>query len=210
MKKRAILFANGEVTEREVVIARQSLFDLVVAVDGGIAHVERFGFVPDVVVGDFDSMPVDSRNRYPDTRFVHLPSQEQCDLEKSLIFCKKERITAITLLGATGKRLDHTLGNLSLLTRYDRDLALRILTPEAEVFIVRNRKELEGIPGQGLSLLPMGEARLITTTGLKYPLSGETLAFGKREGTSNEFSNNHCTVSLKSGLLFMFRLYRKD
>lgn len=209
MKKSAILFANGQVTEREIAIAKENRFDLVVAADGGISNAERFGFVPDTVVGDFDSLPPDSQKRFPDTRFVHLPSQEQCDLEKALIFCEKEGITAVTLLGATGNRLDHTLGNLSLFTRYDGDLALRILTPEAEVFIVREHKELEGVPGQGVSLVPMGKARLVTTTGLKYPLSGETLAFGQREGTSNEFSSNHCTVSLTGGLLFLFRLYRE-
>jgi thiamine pyrophosphokinase len=207
MKKRAILFANGQVTEREVSIARGIGFNLVVAADGGIVHVERFGLVPNIVVGDFDSLPMDSRSRFPDAHFIHRPSQDQCDLEKALIQCEKEQITAITLLGATGKRPDHTLGNLSLLTRYDRRFQIRILTPEAEVFIVRDHLELEGMPGQGVSLVPIGEARLVSTTGLKYPLTGENLTFGKREGTSNEFSSHRCTVSLESGLLIVFRLY---
>lgn len=207
MKKRAILFANGQVTEREVSITKKNRFDVVVAADGGIVHAERFGFVPDIVVGDFDSLPPGSQGRLQNTRFVHRPSQDQCDLEKSLIYCEKEELTSLILLGAAGKRLDHTLGNLSLLTRYDRRFQLRVLTPEAEVFIVRDRLELEGMPGQGVSLVPIGEARLVSTTGLKYPLSGETLAFGKREGTSNEFSSHRCTVSLENGLLIVFRLY---
>ncbi|NOY23508.1 MAG: thiamine diphosphokinase [Acidobacteria bacterium] len=210
MKKLAILFANGQVTEREVTIAMQTTFDLVVAADGGIVHAERFGFVPDAVVGDFDSLPPDSKKRFQNTRFIYRPSQEQCDLEKALIFCKSEGIAAVTLLGATGKRLDHTLGNLSLLTRYDRNLTLRILTPEAEIFIVRECLELEGVPGQAVSLMPMGEATHVTTTGLEYSLSGETLAFGQREGTSNEFSSKRCTISLTDGLLFVFRLYQEN
>lgn len=210
MKKRAILFANGQVTEREVSIAKKNRFDVVVAADGGIVHAERFGFVPDIVVGDFDSLPPGSRDRFQNTCFVHRPSQDQCDLEKSLIYCEKEEITSLILLGAAGKRLDHTLGNLSLLTRYDRRFQLRVLTPEAELFIVRDRLELEGMPGQGVSLVPIGEARLVSTTGLKYPLSEETLAFGKREGTSNEFSSHRCTLSLKSGLLIVFRLYLEN
>ncbi|PJB83722.1 MAG: thiamine diphosphokinase [Acidobacteria bacterium CG_4_9_14_3_um_filter_49_7] len=207
MKKRAILFANGQVTEREVSIARGIGFDLVVAADGGIVNAERFDLVPNIVVGDFDSLPENSRTLFPEIHFVHRPSQDQCDLEKALIHCEKEQITAITLLGATGKRPDHTLGNLSLLTRYDRHFQIRTLTPEAEVFIVRDHLELEGMPGQGVSLVPIGEARLVTTTGLKYPLTGETLAFGKREGTSNEFSSHRCSVSLESGLLIVFHLY---
>ncbi len=210
MKKQAILFANGEVTEREAAIAKQTAFDFVVAADGGIIHAERFGFIPDAVVGDFDSLPADNQTRFPDTRFIHRPSQEQCDLEKALIFCKSEGISTVTLLGATGKRLDHTLSNLSILTRYDQNLTLRILTPEAEVFIVRKHLELEGVPGQAVSLMPIGETTHVTTTGLKYPLSGETLAFGQREGTSNEFSSKHCTISLTGGLLFVFRLYPEN
>ncbi len=210
MKNRAILFANGQVTEREIAISRKTAFDMVVAADGGIVHAERFGFVPDAVVGDFDSLPPDSRKRFPGTRFVHQPSEERCDLEKTLIFCEKERISAITLLGVTGKRLDHTLGNLSLLIRYDRRFSLRILTPEAEVFIVRDSIKLDGIPGQGISLLPMGEAEEVSTSGLKYPLSCETLAFGQREGTSNEFSDSCCSISISGGLLFVFRLYPEN
>ncbi len=210
MKKRAILFANGEVTKREIAIAEQSGFDFVVAADGGIVHAERFGFIPNAVVGDFDSLPEGIHKRYPRTRFVHRPSQEQCDLEKALIFCEEEGVSDITLLGTTGKRLDHTLGNLSLIARYDRCFRLRILTPEGELFIVRSRLKLEGIPGQGISLAPMGEAKDVSTSGLKYPLNHENLTFGEREGISNEFSRSHCEISITGGLLLVFRLYTTE
>ncbi|NOZ12283.1 MAG: thiamine diphosphokinase [Acidobacteria bacterium] len=207
MKKQAVLFANGEVTKRETAIAGQSGFDIVVAADGGIAHAKRFGYTPDAVVGDFDSLPEGIHRLFPRTRFIRRPSQEQCDLEKALIFCEEEGISTVILLGATGKRPDHTLGNLSVLLRHDRKLSLRILTPESEIFIVRKTLELKGIPGQAVSLVPMGEAIQVSTTGLKYPLNSETLRFGEREGTSNEFSSSRCSISLSGGVLFVFRLY---
>ncbi len=207
MKKRVILFANGTVTKREISIVAENQFDLIVAADGGLSNAEHFGFIPDAVVGDFDSLPAGSQRHFPETRFVHRPSQNRCDLEKALIFCGENRCTDITVLGATGKRLDHTLGNLSLLTRYDARFHLRVLTPDAEVFIVRDKLKLTGKPGQSISLISLGEAQSVMTTGLKYPLSGDPLIFGQREGTSNEFSAGECTVSIRGGLLFVFRAY---
>jgi len=199
-----LLFANGEVSRREIALIRSMAFDRVAAADGGLLAALNHGFRPDAVIGDFDSVPAEIKGSLSAVHWVHRPSQEQCDLEKALAWLKETGSTAVTVLGFAGKRLDHTLSNLSVLARWDRELDLTLLTPDAEVFIVRDRVELIGNPGRLVSLVPFCSADQVVTTGLRYPLNKEPLAFGKREGVSNEMTGESATITIGGGLLFVF------
>ena len=123
--KNALLFANGEVTAKELNKVKGRSFDVVVAADGGAGNALLSVFLPDYIVGDLDSMTPEIKEKLPETQFIRKPSQELNDLEKTLIFCEEKGITEITLLGITGKRLDHTLNNLSVLCRYIQKFHLK-------------------------------------------------------------------------------------
>ena len=201
--KRALLIANGEVGPREAEFVKDLKVDLVVAADGGAHNALFFGIRPDIVVGDFDSVTDATRETLKGITWIHRPSQEYNDLEKALIYCREQKICHVTLVGFTGKRLDHTLGNLSVLMRYDAVFKLDLKAPDADLFLVRDHLELQGIPGQHVSLVPLGRVEGLTTRGLKYPLHCEDLEFGKREGTSNQVMEGTFSVSLTSGVLLL-------
>ncbi len=202
--KRALFFANGEVTKHEMQLVDGEEFDVVIAADGGAVSAEKWGWIPDFVVGDLDSISADLKRRLKETRFVYRPDQDSNDLEKTLRFCEEQKITAITLFGISGRRLDHTLNNLSVLARFDRKFEFTILDPYARIYFIRDEFRVEGQPGQTISLIPLGKAEGVVTTGLEFPLQGEDLLFGTREGLSNVMTGHTAQVRIKKGLLLAF------
>jgi len=117
--------------------------------------------------------------------------------------------TRISILGATGGRLDHTLGNLFLLARcLPGGIPACIMDQEQCVHLTDQTLTLAGTVGDTLSLLPATpEVSGVSLTGLEYPLNEATLTFGTSWGMSNVFVETQATVSLRSGRLFVFHLY---
>ena len=204
---RAILFANGTVTGPELRGLTPETFSRIIAADGGSTAALQHGFIPDTVVGDFDSITADVKIRLKNADWAHRPSQELCDLEKALILCLEAGLTDLTVVGFAGKRLDHTWANLSILARYDRRFRFTLLTPHARLYLVRDRIQLDTRPGQTVSLVPLLPVDTVTTNGLRYPLNGEPLAMAFREGTSNEATETEVSITISGGLLAVFVAY---
>ena len=205
--KHALFFANGTVTEDEFLKIREEEFDLIVAADGGVLNALDGGYRPNYVVGDLDSITPEIKAQLPETAFFQRPSQELNDLEKALIFCGEQGVTRITLLGIGGKRLDHTLNNLSVLCRYDQNFEMTIYDAHSRIYIVRNEWHFSGKPNQLISLIPIETVEDIKTEGLAFPLNDESLIFGEREGLSNYIVSNPVRITIKNGLLFIFVIY---
>lgn len=209
--KSAILFADGELSNWVKQQVSGQSFDVVVAADGGARPALQCGFPPHYVVGDLDSLTADLRARLTVgegtvAQIIRRPSQYRNDLEKALQFCRELEITDITLVGISGGRLDHTLTNLSVLGRYDQMFRLTIYDTRGWIYLVREQWRYEGPAGQVISLIPMGRAQGIVTHGLRYPLRGETLELGKREGLSNRISASPVEIRVEKGLLCIYLL----
>lgn len=204
--KRALFFAHGDVSENEFRKIKNIQFDIIIAADGGARNALQGGYRPDYVVGDLDSITTDIKSKLPETQFIHRPSQELNDLEKALMFCREQEVTDITLLGISGKRLDHTLNNLSVLCRYDQFFEMTIYDAHSRIYIVREKWQYSGKPKQLISLIPMETAQGVKTDGLAFPLNNEPLIFGEREGLSNYIVSNPVKVCIQRGLLFIFVL----
>lgn len=204
--KRALFFAHGEVTEKEFRKIRDERFDLVIAADGGALNALSGGYLPDYVVGDLDSITPGVEKQLSGAKLISRPSQELNDLEKALQFCEELGLRDITLLGIGGKRLDHTLNNLSVLSRYDERFHFTIYDAYSRIYLVRKRWEYSGTINQLISLIPLGRVEGVVTEGLAFPLKNEPLVFGEREGLSNYIVSNPVRVSVRSGLIFIFVL----
>jgi thiamine pyrophosphokinase len=169
--------------------------DQLIAADGGAAYALAAGHVPDIVVGDLDSLNPQDRHHLEarGVRFeVHPRAKDETDLELALGCAVAQEAGEITILGALGGRLDHTLGNLLLLT--DARWAgarLRLVGEGVLVLAVRSGGEarIEGEPGDLVSLLPLGgDAPGVHTEGLAWQLDGDTLVFGHTRGVSNQLT----------------------
>jgi thiamine pyrophosphokinase len=140
--------------------------------------------------------------RYP-------PEKDETDLELAIEAALEQGAASIQIVAALGDRLDHTLGNIYLLTQPRlASLDVRLMDGEQEVFLIRNETTLSGQPGQIVSLIPlMGPVPGVTTGQLAYPLRHETLYPDKTRGISNVMTAETATVSIDDGILLCIHTY---
>jgi thiamine pyrophosphokinase len=202
----AVIIANGEIPSRFRVRGIVRLASKVVCADGGARHALRLGVQPDIVIGDLDSFPSRAFERLKRTKIVSSKSQDRTDLEKAIRYLLKEKAKRIVILGATGKRIDQTLGNVALLAKYHKKATLTLIDPTGEVDIVHSRKRFRAKPGAVVSLIPLGEGVRVTTRGLRYALKNELLEFGSR-GVSNVAVGPTVEIAVRGGKLFVVKLF---
>lgn len=118
----AVILADGEQPEHDVPLRLLREAPYVVCCDGAIQRCDW----ADAVVGDGDSIPSWAREEY-DFMFHQVDEQDDNDLTKATRFCIGKGFRRIVYLGATGRREDHTLGNISLLVRYAREFGIEPL-----------------------------------------------------------------------------------
>ena len=115
----AVILANGEYPSSFLPLQILDEAPYVVCCDGGADTFISNGRLPDVIVGDGDSLSATTRERYA-TLLYHNPDQETNDQTKAVQFLLAQGKRRIAIVGATGKREDHTIGNISLLIEYLR------------------------------------------------------------------------------------------
>jgi thiamine pyrophosphokinase len=202
---RAIVIANGHVGN-EVSRAQTWPHDLVICADGGAQHALALGLVPDVIIGDLDSLDGDLQARLEGGGcqvLVHPTRKDETDLELALRYAVDHGVDEILILGALGGRIDQALANILLLALPELEaVKMRIVAGDQEMFLIRDQAFIEGQVGDTVSLLPIaGDVTGITTEGLEYPLQRSTLKFGPALGVSNVLTAPVARVQVERGLL---------
>ena len=206
---RAIIIAGGQ-TEGQGWQRWVREGDWIVGADGGAVRALSWGLIPDLVIGDMDSLPERSRAVLVSEgcRFVEHPrAKDETDLELALVHAVREGAQEIIVLGALGGRLDHALANILLLTLPSlAGVTVRIAEGDQQAFLARGGEavDLEGAPGDLVSLVPLGgDVRGVTTQGLAWALKEGTLQFGSSRGVSNEMTADRAGVQVGQGLLLI-------
>ena len=199
----AVILADGEFPTADIPlqILREAKF--LCCCDGAVAKAIAQGFMPDAIVGDGDSLTPEFKTRY--AAIIHLESeQDDNDLTKATRFCLEKGFRRIAYLGTTGKREDHTIGNIFLLPRYVREFGIfpEIYTDHGWFSVVNGTTELNTFPGQQVSLFNV-TARKVEGEGFVWqPYTYEELW----QGTLNEAKGDR--ILLKTdGILVIFRTY---
>ena len=182
--------------------------DLVICADGGVRHARRLGLVPGLVIGDLDSLDAGDAEflERSQVRIIRHPvDKDATDGELAADWAMDNGATAITLIGATGTRLDHTLANLLLLKNMaDRGVPGWIMDEHNLIRLTTRTLTLTGSPGDFLSIIPVGGTAVgVTLTGLDFPLTRATIPMGSTLGVSNRFSGTEATVTLEQGTLLV-------
>ena len=153
---------------------------VLVCADGGADHALALGWMPDAVIGDFDSLGQAARARISPDRLLHVPDQDTTDFDKCLAHVAAPMVLA---LGFTGGRLDHTLASLATLARNPSRRVL-LLGAEDVALLAPPALSVDLPPGMRLSLFPMAPVTG-RSTGLEWPLAGLEFAPAGIIGTSN-------------------------
>ena len=204
--QRVVIFANGELNDPDAVLSIIREDDYIIAVDGGLKHVFLLGLVPHVLIGDLDSVLKEYLQRLEkeDCDIIRFqPEKDETDLELAFQFALQKGFHNICVVSALGGRLDHSLGNLFMLTRPEfSDCDIRFEDGKNEAFLIRSRGQIYGRPGDVVSLLPITHVvEGVSTEGLIYPLQEETLFRHQTRGISNEMLGEEALVKIKKGQL---------
>lgn len=206
---KAVIIAHGfyskEALKREVEDA-----NLVICSDGGSIYAYKEGIVPDLIVGDFDSISKEVYNHFKllGTEFYEFPKDKDYTDTELCIDCAIDRgAKIITIVSGLGSRIDHSLINIGLLYKILKSkLKGYIATDDAYIYLCDDKIKLEGKKGDTLSLIPLTmEVNGIVTAGLKYPLDNGSISIGQSIGVSNEFLSKECSIQVKEGILIIVK-----
>ena len=184
---------------------------VVIAADSGLDHAYALGLDVDVVVGDLDSASCDALRRAErDGTEIrrHPPDKDATDTELALDLALERGCDHIVGVTGGGGRLDHSLAALLVFASPRlRDIAVTVHWGDQLVHVLHGPARL-ALPhvsaSQTVSLLPFhGDAAAVTTTGLAFPLSGETLPAGTSRGVSNVGLDGPASVALIAGTLLV-------
>lgn len=196
----ALIVANGDPPSAELLTALLRPAPFVVAADGACATMMALGHVPDVVLGDLDSIAASTRASIPAGRLIETPDQNSCDLEKAIDWAVAAGAGAIALAGATGMRIDHTLTAISLLIRGAGAVPLRLVDEGTVVRAVEGSAIISGAAGATLSVIVFAGAPRLTLTGVRWELSDAPMAPGSR-GVSNRMAGDTAQIRVTGGVV---------
>ena len=204
-RMKAFIYTGGEVVIDNV-CERPEKEDLVISADAGYLLAKRFGVVPNIAVGDFDTFG--EYDFEVETRVIRLPSEkDMSDTEAAIDIALDKGACEIIIVGGLDGRLDHTLANLRAvedLTR--RGVRAYITDGRNRVRYLFNSSDIIAKAGfKYLSLVCLGKkARGVTLKGVKYPLDGATLLREKPSySISNEIVESCALVALRRGAVMV-------
>ena len=178
-----VIIAKGEFPTHQEPLSYIKNADRVICLDGAIKICLKNGITPDAIIGDGDSISHELRKKY--AHLLHIYSdQETNDLTKAVTYCIKNGFTNIKVIAATGKREDHTLGNISLLLEYMHDCKIEMITDYGVFTPISCATEFQSMNGQQVSIFNI-DGTPVTSNNLKYPLN-EYVLDNLWKGTLNE------------------------
>lgn len=172
--------------------------DRVVAADGGANSAHILGITPDVIIGDLDSVTAATRRAFAGSHIVRIQRQDSTDLEKALNYLVDHGAERVVILGATGRRLDMTLANLSVGWNYVRSLDLVVAGEGWHAIPILKDATFAGPRGTTVSLIPFGPCEGVTLRGLQYPLRNARLRVGE-VGVSNVTVRDRFRITIRRG-----------
>ena len=199
-----VIIANGRFPSHPVPLSCIREAEYIICCDGAANDFIARGGVPDAIVGDCDSISEENKIRFADILHPN-PDQETNDLTKSVQFCVENGRQEIIIVGGTGKREDHTLGNISLLADY-AELAEVIMVTNWGIFTpIHSITEFKSYKGEQVSIFSIDPKKL-STHNLKYPVEGRILT-NWWQGSLNESLGDSFSID-PEGRVIVFQAYR--
>jgi len=176
--------------------------DYIACCDGAAAALLEYGMEPGVIIGDMDSAPEEITHRFS-KRLVVDVDIEKNDLTKAVEWCWRHGAVSVNILGGTGKREDHTLGNISLLANYGKMLTVNLITDTARIFPIYKSCTIDTFPGQKVSIFSLDSNVKVSSEGLMYPLNNLTLD-SWWTATLNSATGSCCTLTFQPARLIIY------
>ena len=203
----AFVICNGEPPSRRLAKRLARNADIIVAADGGANAARRLGITPHIIIGDLDSVSRSTREFFSSALVFRVKRQDNTDLEKALDYLVDRNVNDVTIICATGRRIDFTFGNFSVAWNYTSSMRLTFVGDGWRANPVTSPSQFSAPPKTTVSLIPFGHCSGITLKGLQYPLSNATMRVGEI-GVSNVVKKSPFRVKVKCGKMLVFIMDR--
>lgn len=185
--------------------------EYIIAADSGLKYINELGLVPDMILGDYDSVEDGLLDKYKSTDIKTYPREKDyTDTHIAIINALKTGASEIYILGATGTRMDHTFTNIcNMKAALDCDVPCFIYDAHNKIYIVNDQMgevklSRNGQYGDYVSIVPLSEEAVISLTGFKYALDDYVLHQGLSICQSNEIKEDEAVIKINKGLLIVF------
>ena len=212
MDMKFLIVSGGSLNKEFVTkVVGQGRYDRILAADAGMNALYAAAVTPDIIIGDFDSadkkiLAFFQQNKEIDFCTLN-PEKDDTDTEFAIRESIRRGADSITIIGGTGTRLDHVLGNISLLgIGLEEGVRMELLDAHNRICMINHSVTLKKKEQYGnyLSLIPYnGNVTGVTLKGLKYPLHDYTMGGFNSLGISNEIVDDEASIELTSGQLLV-------
>ncbi len=212
MNKKGIIVSGGSICDEFAIHFIQEVQpDYIIGVDSGLEFLYRNDVKPTHIVGDFDSVSPEVIGFYKEKATIPIqefnPVKDATDTEIAVRLAIELGVNAFWVLGATGTRLDHVVGNIQILKMaLDRDVKAWIVDAHNRISLWKEeiRLEREFAFGKYFSLFPFGEeVKNVSIEGAKYPLNNYHMTNNESRCVSNEYKENEVVITFSDGIVVL-------
>ena len=205
-EKKTIILTNGDFPKHPIPIGILRKAETIICCDGAVDKLDKFGMRPNHVIGDMDSISSKMKNKFHEILEQDL-TQDNNDLGKAFNYCRKIYSKAVTILGATGYREDHSIGNIFQLLEFGNSLPVEMVTDTGIFSFMTKQQKFDSFLGQQVSLFVTNPEIEITTNNLKYQLSS-TRVSSLNKGTLNESNGCFFFIKISHGAILVYRQFQ--
>lgn len=183
----------------------------IIAVDKGLEKLSKLNITPTHVVGDFDSISKEILEQYQNNKQIifhkYNPEKDNTDTDIAIQLAIQLQSSNIIILGALGKRMDHSLANIHILKyALDAKIPCQIVDNYNRIYLIGDKHTLykNKTYGKYISLIPLtSRVEGITLKGFKYPLTNYSMPIGLSLGISNEIIEKVASIEIRKGVLIV-------
>ena len=197
VKKNVSVILNGQMPTDDTIINQITTSDYIIAVDGSANKLFDLEIIPDVIIGDLDSLQ-NIKNK--DIELVETPDQNKTDFRKTLEWCIEKNILNISIFGISGESEDHFLGNYYTLSDFGEKISWKAFTDFSVISPCVGNKKFESFKGQKVSLFCMKGSSTVNSENLEYPLQSYHLK-PSDDAVRNLSLEDHFTIESTTTIL---------
>ena len=207
--KKGLIISSGKINDYTLLDNLINKNDHIVCADGGIDHIIKIDRIPNIVLGDLDSIS-DLGIKYIEDKKIKINKfptiKDNTDTELAINYLNNIGVDEITLIGGTGTRLDHTIANILLMKRFNQNhKVLRIIDDNNIIHYVVDDIKIKRMDERFISIIPLNyEGITVSLSGFKYPLDHKFIEFSSTLGISNEIKDEIGIITIHEGEALVF------
>ena len=205
IKNPLVIVANGKYPTHPIPVELLKNANYIIACDGGVNNLTINGIIPDCIIGDLDSISGINKEKFK-SKTIEILDQSENDLRKAINYCVENKIKDVSIIAATGKREDHTIGNIFSLMKYN-NTNIKIYSDTGMFSCISDDNRIKSFKGQNISIFCTDKSIEIESKGLKYNFNQNnitTLFYC----TLNKSNKEYFDINISHGSIIIFQTYK--